>query len=104
MKKILLIIALLSLTGCAAGLFAEKTEVTLYNPKTGQMLGHVYSNKGYSNFKCKGVIKADGTEAFEWSAEKIDSNTVATETLKANQALTGVIGSLVGTAAAMPLK
>ena len=41
------------LTGCA-GMYAEHTEVELYSPVTGKIIGKVFSNKGYDGFTCKG--------------------------------------------------
>lgn len=91
------------LTGCTS-MFAEKTEVEIYNPKTGILMGRVFSNKGYTDFKCKARLTKEGAGAVEWSASKVNSDTVAQTALEANKSLSNALGAVLQVGASLPVK
>ena len=94
--KLFICILVLSFTcSCGARYFAEETSVELYRPD-GSMFGKVFSNKGYDGFSCQVIVDTDGAQYFTWSANKVNSNTVAQAALEANKELSGTINSLVG--------
>lgn len=84
---------LLVTCSCGAKFYAEETSVELYRPD-GSMFGKVFSNKGYDQFKCMVTVKENGEQSFEWSAEKINSDTVAKEVVASQSK---VIDKLSGT-------
>ena len=100
--------AFLCVTLCScASMFAEKTEVEVYNPLTGNLMGRVFSNKGYTDFRCKARLNENGTGEVEWTASKVNSDTVAQTALEANKELSGTFGALIkagGYATGIPLQ
>ena len=100
MKLLFCLVLLLVTCSCGARYFAEETRVELYNPQ-GQLIGKIFSNKGYDDFACK--VKMDKDEKvkeLEWTAKKVNSDTVANTALQAVKEQAGVIKGLVGGAGA----
>ena len=92
---------LLGLTGCAS-LYAEHTEVELYSPVTGKLIGKVFSNKGYDGFTCRGNFNECGSGDFVWQAHKVTSNSVAKQVGENNKELTRSLTGLVRKVAGIP--
>ena len=99
--KMLICVLVLFATCSCAQMFAEETVVEVYR-LDGSLLGKAYSNKGYDGFKC--IVKIDGDKQdLEWSANKVNSDTVAVQALEANKELTKTIAGLVNAAAGLAI-
>ena len=94
---------LMLLAGCGAKFYAEETSVELYRPD-GQMFGKVFSNKGYDQFDCTVKVKKDGTQEFHWTAQKVNSATVAKEVAEGNKVMAGALNNAMGVISAVPIK
>ena len=94
MKKILLIIAILSLTGCAA-MYTQKTEAELTYDAEGRPIFNLYNSKAYQGLTIDVTKSADGTTTFSYSAAIVDSNTVAKEVAESNKVMAQALGSVV---------
>ena len=100
--KLLLCACLLFATCSCASWYAERTEVEIYNPETGKLIGKVFSNKGYDGFTCRGNYEAHGVGSFVWQAHKVTSNSVAKQVGENNKELTRSLTGLVRKVAGIP--
>ncbi|MEA1998780.1 MAG: hypothetical protein U9N61_05595 [Euryarchaeota archaeon] len=97
MKKLMLVLILLSLTGCGS-LLSQKTVATLYNDD-GSKMADLYNNKSYSGLKW--TLKKGDTEIV-YQSDEVNSASVAKEAVasqaKAIDMLSGVLNTAIGIA------
>ena len=90
---------------CGAKFYAQQTSVEFYRPD-GSVMGKVFSNKGYDEFHCKVKTNECGETELDWSAAKVNSNTVANTALESNKemtkAFTGLVRKMTRTATPFP--
>ena len=102
-KILILIVSTLILTGCAP-LYTQKTEAELTYDSIGRPVFKIYNSKAYQGLALEVIKTGDQVTTFRYSAEVVNSNTVASEVAKGNTALANAVSGLIGAAgkAALP--
>ena len=97
MKRLSLVITLLFLCSCAS-MYSQKTEAELTYDLEGRPTFKIYNSKAYQGLKIDVTKNTDGTTTLHYSAEVVDSNTVAKEIAEGNRILSQTLSTVVGTA------
>lgn len=94
--KLFVLFGLLLFICSCASIYSQKTEAELTYDDLGRPVFRIYNTKAYQGLTINVTKESSGITSFSYSAQVVDSNTVAAEVAKANGALIGVLEKVIG--------
>ena len=85
---------LFTLCSCAS-MYSQKTEAELTYDELGRPVFKIYNTKAYQGLQINVEKDSNGITKFSYSAQIVDSNTVAAEVAKSSAALTGMLRDVI---------
>ena len=86
---------LLFIYSCAS-IYSQKTEAELTYDELGRPVFRIYNTKAYQGLQIDVTKEPSGIISFSYSAQVVDSNTVAAEVAKTNGALIEILEKIIG--------
>ena len=98
MKRLILATILLLFLCSCASMYSQKTEAELTYDEAGRPVFKIYNSKAYQGLSIDVTKTTEGITTFKYTAEIVNSNTVAKEVAEGNKILSQTLSTVVGKA------